>query len=500
MGGEILDHSTFVILTLPSGETPNFNALDQVSDPTIPGPGGIPIPNPNLIGALNNIQTLFSFDPTTGDIKYGGIMSLAEEQALLTMKTPFLDAGTIEALYTQSQNELATGSDAGYKVAGPGTLQIKASSIDLGNANGIISEGIFGDSGLIPYTPRGADLDISVSGNFSMLASGVESEYGGDINITCGGGMDVGSLLVPSTTEQVLGIVSLWSGNISVIANGNINVDGSRIAAYDGGNIFVESLQGNVTAGTGGSGYVEVQKPYVNANGKVQELREAIPGSGILATSFPQLVYGQIAGAIGNITVLTPEGSIEASKGGIVQLALGPVTHNDATITLDAGSPGFIGDVNASGSGVVGGQVNISATGNINGLVVASVGANVNALQNVSATVLSQGAATVSAGGTVSGTVVGVGSVSVSGASDVAAAFSGGSVSTSGAVSGAAVSAAPTGSSSAAAAATTQQVTQSTQANSDVAANGNTDDNDPLKKKKSQLMQYAGRVTVLLPK
>jgi hypothetical protein len=295
-----------------------------------------------------------------------------------------------------------------------------------------------------------------------------------------------------------LGIVSLWGGNINVIADGDINVDGSRIAAYDGGNIFVESLNGNVNAGSGGKGSVTVYKPYVNKNGQVVDLEDIIQGSGILATSFPQLVPGAKSEQVGNITVETPEGNIVASKGGIAQLALGPVTHNDATIDLSAGSPGFVGSVDAAGSGVVGGQVNISATGNISGLVVASVGANVSALQNVNATVLSQGNATVSAGGTVSGTIVGFGSVSVSGASDVAAAFSATSVTTTGAVSGAAAPAAPTASSSAAAAATAQQVTQSTQSNSDLAANDNADD-DEKKKQKKQLMEYVGRVTVLLP-
>jgi hypothetical protein len=291
-----------------------------------------------------------------------------------------------------------------------------------------------------------------------------------------------------------------------VIANGDINVDGSRIATYDGGNIFVESLHGNVNAGTGGGEPVLIHKVFINAQGQLEVTSDEIPGSGILATSFPELVYGETASQsqIGNITVETPQGSIEASQGGIVQLALGPVARNHATINLTAGTENsdgttaFVGNVDATGSGVVGGQVNISATGDIVGLVVASVGANVNALQNVSATVLSQGSATVSAGGTVSGTVVGVGSVSVSGASDVAAAFGGSGVSTSGAVSGAAVAAAPTASNSGAAAATTQQVTQSTQSNSDLAANDTGDDIDK-KKKKKQLMEYAGRVTVLLP-
>ena len=507
-GGEILDHSSYVILTLPSGVTPDFNALDEIAVPTITLPGNEVISNPNLNPALYNEQNQFTYDPASGGLRYSGVMSGAVEQALLAMTTPFLPATVIEQIYTQSQVE-SSGGAPGYSVAGPGTFRINAGSMDLGNGGGVVSLGIAGNAALAPYTARGADIDISVGGNLSMVASTIESDYGGDINITCGGKIDVGSLLVPPSSDQVtLGIVSLWSGNISVIANGDVNVDGSRIAAYDGGNIFVESLNGNVNAGTGGGQPVLIHKYYLNAQGQLEDTSDEIPGSGILATSFPELVYGETASQIGNITVETPRGDIVASQGGIVQLALSPVANNDATINLNAGSKNtdgsvaYVGNVDASGSGVVGGQVNITATGNINGLVVASIGANVSAVLNVSATVLSQGAATVSAGQTVSGTVVGVGSVSVSGATDVAAAFGGGGVSTGGAVSGAAVAVAPTGSSSSAAAATTQQVTTSTQSNSELAANdnNNTDDNDPLKKKKKpQLMEYVGRVTVLLP-
>jgi filamentous hemagglutinin family protein len=507
VGGEILDHSSYVIVNLPSGETPNFNALDQVSEPSITTPAGLSLPNPNLIPALNGAQSQFLYDPSTGSLKYSGIMPLSVEQALLSMTPSFLDAATIKSIYAQSQLE-ATVPLLGFTVAGPGTLRINAASMDLGNSEGVVSQGISGYPALAPYTARGADIDITLGGNLTMLASTIESSYGGNINIACGGKVDVGSLLVPPLSEEeILGIISLYSGNISVIADGDVNVDGSRIAAYDGGNIFVESLNGNVNAGTGGGRAVLVSKPYVNAQGQVLYLNEEIPGSGILATSYPELVPGETSSQIGNITVETPKGDIEASQGGIVQLALGTVANNDAAINLNAGSKSsdgsvaYVGNVDASGSGVVGGQVNITATGNVNGLVIASVGANVSALQNISATVLSQGSATVSAGGTVSGTVVGVGSVSVSGASDVAAAFSSsGNVSASGVQGGAALPTAPTGSSSTAAAATGQQLAESTQtANNEVASNSG-DDDDPLnKRKKAQLMQYVGRVTVLLP-
>jgi hypothetical protein len=506
VGGELLDHSSFVLLDLPTGVVPNFDALDQVAQPTFPGFNNTVIDNPNLNLTLENQQSQFVYDPASGGLRYSGVMSSAVEQALLSMTTPFLPAALVRQIYTQSQTESGSGI-AGYSVAGPGAFRIEAGSIDLGNSEGIVSFGVSGNQALVPYTPRGAALDISSTGNISMIASAIESDYGGDINITSGGKVDVGSVLVPPASDQVIaGIISLWSGNISIIADGNVNVDGSRVAAYDGGNIFVESLRGSVNAGSGNSlTPVLVQKPYVNAQGEVEYTRDEIPGSGILATTYPELVYGAVPGQPGNITVETPQGDIVAAAAGIAQLALGPASHPDATINLDAGSKNsdgtvaYVGNVDASGSGVVGGQVNITATGNVNGLVVASVGANVSALQNVNATVLSQGGASVSAGGTVGGTVVGVLQVSVSrGKEDTALALSGVGVTATGPATGAAIPAAPTASNSNVGAETQNQVTQSTQPNSEVASN----DDPELKKKQatnSKLKEYIGRVTVLLP-
>ncbi|HXR07241.1 MAG TPA: hypothetical protein VN765_07910, partial [Candidatus Acidoferrum sp.] len=501
VGGEILDRANYVILTLPSGVTPNFNALDQVAALQISGQNGVLLGNPNLNQTLANQELSFTYDPSSGSLRYQGIMTHAVEQALLAMTTPFLPATIIKQVYTQSQLE-SINADQGYNIAGPGTFRISAGSIDLGNGGGVVSEG--SGSELAPYTARGADIDISVRGNLSMLSSTIESEYGGDINITCGGEIDVGSTVVPSTSTQYpLGIVSLWQGNISVIAEGDVNVDGSRIAAYDGGNIFVESLTGNVNAGVGGSGTVTVSKP--NRNGE-PGLTDQIPGSGILATSFPQLAYGETSGQIGNITVEAPQGDIVASRGGIEQVALGASAHNNATIDLIAGSKNsdgsvaYVGNVDAAGSGVIGGQVNISATGSINGVVVASVGANVSALQNVNATVLSQGAVTVSAGGTVGGTIVSGGGLSVSGADVTATVLSVGPQSVAGNLSGSAAPQAPAPSNTGATAGTANQINPTTQPSADVAANGTGDDDQQKKKPKAQLVQYVGRVTVLLPK
>ena len=206
-GGEILDHSNYVILTLPSGETPDFNALDQFTDtylnaftllPAENTFGIVAIPNPNLIPALANLETRFDYLPATGSLLFKGVLSLAAEQALLHMRTPFLDASSIKQLYAQSLPE-ANNPLGGYLISGPGNLEMSAASMDLGNSVGIISEGFNIEPVLAPYTPRGADIDISVAGDLTMLSSAIDSEYGGDINITAGGAIDLGSSLVPAT-------------------------------------------------------------------------------------------------------------------------------------------------------------------------------------------------------------------------------------------------------------------------------------------------------------
>lgn len=508
-GGEILDHSDYVILTLPVGEAPNFSALDQVAYPFLnaftlaPAPnnnGILTLPNPNYNPVLNGQDGSFKYFPASGSLVYYGVMSPAVEQALLSMTTRFLTAASIEQIYSQSQPD-ATQPLPGYLIAGPGTLRINAASMNLGNSVGVISQGFNNDAALAPYTPRGANIDISLSGDLTMLSSSISSQYGGEINVVSGGAIDLGSALVPAT--GYVGIISVWQGNISVIADGDVNVDGSRIAAYDGGNIFVESLHGNVNAGTGGEGLVAVSKPYLDQKGGAASLTDVIPGSGILATSFPELVYGESSSQVGNITVQTPQGDITASKGGIVQLVLGPVARNDVTINLNAGSKNsdgtvaYVGNVDAAGSGVVGSQVDITATGNINGLVVASVSASVSALQNVNATVLSQGAATVSAGGTVSGTDVGTGVVSVTGGKDVASAFSSTLVNAVGAAPGSAAT--PTAPTPPSANPVEPQQLNPAQSNTDVASISG-DGDDPLHPgRKPLIKEYVGRVTVLLP-
>jgi hypothetical protein len=166
------------------------------------------------------------------------------------------------------------------------------------------------------------------------------------------------------------GVFTTSGGNISVTANENVNVNGSRIATYDGGNIDVKSLTGDVNAGAGGAGYVTLQALQLDpVTQQLVGIPATIPGSGILATT----VVGSDA-ALGNITVDTPNGSINASSGGILQIAFNDTDTRNNFIDMNAGL-----DIIATGSGVIGANVNLHAGRTLSGLIVGKYTVNASA-------------------------------------------------------------------------------------------------------------------------
>ena len=169
----------------------------------------------------------------------------------------------------------------------------------------------------------------------------IASLNGGNISINTSGDVNAGSSVFTVNSVSALGIYTC-QGDVSVIANGDININGSRIAAYDGGNVTVESLHGNIDAGTGANGYVAVKEFYVDpVSRQVFSTTEAIPGSGILATTFPSPLPGSTFpaqhNAVGNILVEAPEGDITAGLGGIIQAPLNGVDSPYATVEVLAG-------------------------------------------------------------------------------------------------------------------------------------------------------------------
>lgn len=424
------------------------------------------------------------------------------------------DAGSLSTLYTSSLgNPNPANPQPGLRVGGPGHFNIQAGSISLGNALGIFSVGVHDVQGssthyanLASVTESGADLSVTVDNDLNMITSTIASLGGGNLDLTSTSGtLDLGSqtLLAPVNRDVGFGVFTTGRGNVNVTAFGDVNVDGSRIAAYNGGNITVESLQGNVDAGNGGTSYSTMLTSYVNpVTGKAGYYAEQVFGSGIVANTLvdPSQVSGSAAQP-GNITIKTPNGDINASLGGILQEALNGNVSAGPTVTLiagtrpSAGSPGHKGNINLGESGVIGGTVNADANGNITGLVISRQNSTINAAQSFSGTVLSGGTANLSAGGTISGTIVGVTGVSASGGQGVSAALLSQNVSVGGGQAQSTLGASASGTAASQSAA--QQANADTQ--QQVASNDTQDDDNKKKGKQPALVRRVGRVTVILP-
>jgi len=466
--------------------------------------------------ADTSVTAKLSYDLATGQLIYVGVMSASDLAFLLNPSVivpgqfvPLLDANgnpvldangnpemvpattplaldttqqaMITQLYTASQS--ASLGDQGLSLAGLGTFNVTANSIDLGVSGGI--RVLAPDAGLSAISPYGANLNVTTLGDLTMTSTKISNEsYLGNVNVNVGGSLDVGGEFTTlGDASAPKGIYTTSGGNVSVTANGDVNVDGSRIAAYDGGNINVESLNGDVNAGAGGAGYVTMSALQLDPLGQLFGIPATIPGSGILATT----VVGSDA-LLGNITVNAPNGSINASLGGILQIGFNGLGPADAFISANAGQ-----DINATGSGVIGSNIRLQAGGNINGLVIGSQSVDIHSAQNVDVTAFSGGDVNINASGEVSGTVIGGGSVNVSGDSINASLISE-SVSASGNMTGA-----------------TEGIPQSNVAknNAETADDASTvasktDDQDDDQKKKGKqviLGQKLSRVTViLLPK
>ncbi|HTV41077.1 MAG TPA: filamentous hemagglutinin N-terminal domain-containing protein [Candidatus Sulfotelmatobacter sp.] len=428
----------------------------------------------------------------------------------------------------------------GYRIGGPGQFDITADAISLGASDGILSCGIYDPIGgfnrygnLASITPVGATINVLVTGSeqltdpllpagpenpyipsLDMLTSTIASLDGGSINVlNTGGAMDLGSSeLINSTgadtgNHLAFGIYTTGGGDVNVTSLGDVDIDGSRIATYDGGDVFVESETGDVNIGSGGSDLnvidlVDNDLPSYDD----YAYQEDEFGSGIQAkTPVPPLpgeAYPANAATVpGNITVETPQGSIEGSTAGIIQEALNGQIVTTPTVTLDAGTfasgtPGqpdyiapYVGNIDLAVAGVIGINISLSANGNITGEIVSSQNSTVNAALSFSGEILAGEGVNITAGGSVAGTIVGISRVNVVGT--VSATLLGQNVSANGGPSQSTLG------SSATATASTQSATQqaSSQAQQTVVADQAPQENND---KKDTKIRKVGRVTVLL--
>jgi filamentous hemagglutinin family protein len=514
VNGDIINRNEFT--SVFSETPPDLSYFDPLLD----------LIYPPLDGNVAGLESRIFYNPTTRMVTFQGRMTGAQLQTLLNLSVRVLDANglpvllpngepatrTVQVLSPEVANQLFAASqdipqnpDTGYRLGGGGTFDLRARNLDLGATVGIVSQGPRANPALAKRFTRGADINVSLSGDLSMFSSKIASLNGGDLTIVADGRMNVGSREFVASDSAARGIFTVDPSDVTVIARGDINVNGSRIAGYDGGNVTVRSLEGNVDAGTGGSGSAAVEKIHVDPETRqIMTYTPTIPGSGILATTFPPALdpaFPASENAVGDIVVETPRGSIIASAGGVVQIPLNNSAANSGTVTLVAGSRDAEGNVihegsiDASGSGVIGSAVKLEATGDIKGLVVARDSIDLNAQQNVNVTALAQGNVSVGAGGSVSGTIIGIGGVNASGAT-VDAALLSQNVTASGDVSSSQVG---FGQANAAGAAS-QSLSSDDQVRT-VAASDEDDDEENKKKDKEtpRLTRTVGRVTVILP-
>jgi len=500
-----------------TGSTPELNSITMSDSGStaygtfLDGHAATPLhlndPNPVMVDVSGSIDSLSLVVPTFAQINVvdntynfgfqGQNLSSSEATTINVGQTAKVNMQNSGLLNSATDSSLPVGGEISYQafsvdnadvtlgnqglsVSGPGYFTITANVIDLGVSGGI--NVLAPDAPLAAISPYGAALDVTTLGDLSMTATKISNEgLLGSITLNVGGGLNVGgsdTALGDPTIPK--GIFTTSGGDISIVAQGDINVASSRIAAYDGGDVSVTSQTGDVNAGSGGAGYISFTALELDPNTQqLVEIPGDIPGSGILATTDP---YGDAK--LGNITINALDGNVNASSGGVLQIAFNNADTAANFIDVTAGK-----DINATGSGVIGYNVTLKAGGNINGLVVGITSVAVNSQQSVDVTAVSGGNVDISAVGTVSGTVIGGGDVSVSGSS-IDAAVRGGSVSTSGDTSGASLGVPSAGP------AQNVQVAD----NADTVGSKTDANDDELKKKKGiTLAQKVSRVTVLLP-
>lgn len=395
VGGAIRNRSEFTSLTLDGA--PDFTALGNAYPP--------------LTGALANLASLFYYDAAARTLTFQGRMTTDEYQALqnltvqaydaygqpildgsgnpVTQPAQFISPAALQALYAASQN-IPNDPTSGFRIGGGGTFKITAASLDLGATAGLLSEGPAENSALAKYFTRGADIDVSLAGDLDMFSTTISCVNGGTINVSAGGNIDLGSAYFQPSDNAARGIFSTRDSDVTVVAGGDIQISGSRIAAFDGGDVTVRSLHGNVAVGAGGQGAVEVEEIYVDPQTrKIVSYIPTIPQSGILATTFPQSgnpAFPTSKSTVGNILVETPQGDITTHAAGIEQIPYNGSSATAGAITLTAGSKDaaghvlYAGNIDLSGTGVIGNNIKVSATGTVTGAIIARSKLDIDAL------------------------------------------------------------------------------------------------------------------------
>jgi filamentous hemagglutinin len=156
-------------------------------------------------------------------------------------------------------------------------------------------------------------------GNLDLTSSQIYTLSGGNISLLVpGGAIDVGLAFTPVGLNQKdpghLGIVAEGAGNIDIYAQGDVNVNASRVFTLGGGNILIWSDEGNIDAGNGSKSSLSAPPPTVTvaSNGNV-----TINYSGSLTGSGIRTIQTDPSVPAGDVDLDAPVGTVNAGDAGI---------------------------------------------------------------------------------------------------------------------------------------------------------------------------------------
>jgi filamentous hemagglutinin family protein len=160
------------------------------------------------------------------------------------------------------------------------------------------------------------DVTMGLGVQGQPLTGGVETEFGGAIQVLAPGGQVlVGSETLPSLGLITQGMTNMeGNGNIDVYSLESILLGQSRIMTTFGGNILAWSAEGNIDAGRGSKTSIVFTPPRIvyNNYGTVA-LAPTVPstGAGIATLApIPQVPPG-------NVNLVAPVGFVDAGQAGI---------------------------------------------------------------------------------------------------------------------------------------------------------------------------------------
>jgi hypothetical protein len=258
----------------------------------------------------------------------GGYIRIGGPGRLLVQAGRNLDLGTTEGITAGGNNfnsNLPSSQSAALTIMAGVTGDISTGAIDQ----------LFSDLKIAGLAQNAALGEVAIGrvfngsntgpGSITMFFSSIKTQGGSGIDLLVPAGDINAGLPIPGGGN--IGVFTTFGGGIRTYLSGNFNVNQSKVATLDGGNILIYSSNGNIDAGRGARDSLTTQPPQrvaiLDSNGNPTGLFTFIPpsdasGSGIRSLTFDPDGPGPLtAPKPGDIFLFAPKGFIDAGEAGV---------------------------------------------------------------------------------------------------------------------------------------------------------------------------------------